>query len=117
VDFCHEDMCNDDKIHQGDVNSDDYHKEGSYFGDEIDLLQSLYDKYNSAVPLLEYLANQPEYFTHSTQWDGGFWDRKLDYLFTNQTWINGSDSTYQYETYENGLSDHVPVSVKWRIRQ
>lgn len=115
IDFCHEDACAGDEIHVGNPTSEDYHKEGSYFGNEIDLLQPLYDNYNPAVPLDHYLSNQENYFTHSTQWDGGFWDRKLDYFFTNLSWKENSDATYQIETYDNELSDHVPVSVIWEV--
>ena len=117
IDFCQEDGCEDDKIHQGNIDDADYHKEGSYFGEEIHLLQPLYDNYNSAVPLDKYLENQLGHFTHSTQWDDGFWDRKLDYIFTNKEWIIGSDSTYQEDAFEHRLSDHVPVSVEWRVEK
>ena len=116
IDFCDEDGCDDEKFHEGSPDDEDYHKEGSYFGDDIDLMQSLYDNYNSAVPLALYLADQQHYFSHSTQWDGGFWDRKLDYIFSNQEWIETSDTTYQMDTYNDALSDHVPVSVRWRVK-
>ena len=117
IDFCGEDQCSDENFHQGSPDSDTYHKEGSYFGLEIDLLQPLYDNYNPAVPLSSYLGDQLKHFTHSTDWNDGFWNRKLDYIFSNQIWIPNTDSTYQQATLNNRLSDHVPVSVKWEVQK
>jgi len=113
LDYCNEDMCEDESFHQdGD---DPEHKDGSYYVEEWDWMQPLYDNYDSAVPLNEYLADEPSYFTHSPQWDDEFWDRKLDYLFTNQSWVVGSDSTYQQAAFTRELSDHVPVTVKLEV--
>jgi len=115
LDYCYEDMCEGESFHQpGD---DPQHKEGAYYVEEWDWLDHLYSNYDPAVPLSEYLADQPSYFTHTTQWDGGWWDRKLDYLFTNMSWIPGTDSTYQQAAYDGDLSDHVAVSVKWEVVQ
>jgi len=75
-------------------------------------LEPLYEKYNPAVPLEDYLANEGAYFSHTTD-ANGFWNRKLDYLFTNRAWRAGSGLTFQ--SAENGgietmpLSDHAPV--------
>lgn len=76
-------------------------------------LEPLYERYNPAVPLEEYKANESAYFSHTTD-ANGFWNRKLDYLFTNRSWVKGSGLTYQ--SMERGgletmpLSDHAPVA-------
>ena len=112
TDFCDEDKCVGESFHG--PNDDPMHKEGSYFTEEIDWLQRVYDKYNPAVPLSDYLSDQEHYLTHTPVWDG-FWNRKLDYLFTNMNWITGTDSTYQDIIFENSLSDHVAVSAKMEV--
>lgn len=109
VDFCDEDRCPGESFHG--ANDDPYHKEGSYFGDEVTLMQTLYDEYKPALPLSRYQNNQDKYFTHSTD-EAGLWDRKLDYLFSNYEWVDNSDSTHQEA---RSLSDHAPVTAKWRI--
>jgi len=112
TDFCDEDKCAGESFHG--PNDVPMHKEGSYFTPEIDWLQIVYDNYNPAVPLSDYLSDQEHYFTHTPEWDG-FWNRKLDYLFTNMSWTTGTDSTYQDITSENNLSDHVAVSAKMEV--
>ena len=107
TDFCDEDKCPGESFHG--PNDDPKHKEGSYFTPEIDWLQHFYDAYNSAVPLEDYVVNQPHYFTETPDWNG-FYDRKLDYLFTNHKWVAGSDSTHHDASR---LSDHAPISAKW----
>lgn len=109
TDFCDEDKCSGESFHGS--HDDPKHKEGSNFTHEITWLQDLYDTYQSAVPLDEYLINQPDYFTHTTDWNGP-WNRKLDYLFTNTKWIVGSHSTHQDIV---DFSDHVAVSAKWEV--
>lgn len=94
-------------------NGDDHLTDWSDYGYEVLILKNLYDDYFPAVPINTYLVDEPSYFTHSKD-ESIPWDRKLDYLFSNQEWIDGSDSTYQ-ETME--LSDHAPVSAKWRVSQ
>ena len=91
--------------------ADDYSEEG-------DWLDSLYDSYAAAIPLERYLAEPSAHFTHTTD-KNGFWNRKLDYLFTNGSFIEGSGVTLQsasigsYETMP--LSDHAPVVVEWEV--
>lgn len=111
TDFCDEDKCPGESFHG--LNDDPKHKEGSYFAPQITWLQDLYDSYQSAVPLDEYLRNQEHYFTSTPDWNG-FWNRKIDYLFTNYQWVPGTDVTHQDIL---DLSDHIPVSVKWEVPQ
>lgn len=111
TDYCLEDMCDDESFHQpGD---DPQHKEGSYFTPEITWLQPLYNSYQPANTLQNYINNESIYFTHSPKSER-FWDRKIDYLFTNDQWISNSDSTYQDGGTFN-LSDHAPVSAEWEL--
>ena len=93
-------------------------KEGPFdaddFSEETTWLAPFYEAYQSAVPLPDYQENNAAYFTHTTNKEG-FWNRKLDYLFTNGTFVPGSDITHQgswaggVNTME--LSDHAPVTV------
>jgi endonuclease/exonuclease/phosphatase family metal-dependent hydrolase len=91
-----------------DFQADDYRGEES-------LLSGLYQKYSSAIPLDEYQANNAAHFTHTT--DGkGFWNRKLDYVFTNAVVVPGSGTTHQDASTLGidtmPLSDHAPVTVE-----
>ena len=91
--------------------ADDYSEEG-------DWLEALYDDYSAAVPLQTYLDQPEVHFTHTTD-KGGFWNRKLDYLFTSGSFVQGSAITLQsvqVGTYETmPLSDHAPVVVDWKV--
>lgn len=107
TDFCFEDMCPGESFHQpGD---DPLHKAGSDYTPEKEWLLPLYSKYIPAVALEKYLGNQEVHFTHTTR-PGHFWDRTLDYLFTNNRWVAGSDSTYQSALE---LSDHAAVGARF----
>ena len=109
IDFCDVDKRADEHFHgPGD---DPFHKEGSNFEGEVDWLQSLYNDYTPAVPLQDYLADEPHYYSHTTDWNAPY-DRKLDYLWAKKPWIAGSDSTHQDARM---LSDHAPVSAKWEV--
>lgn len=84
------------------------------FSEEEAWLDPLYDDFSSAIPLADYQADNAAYFSHTV--DGhGFWNRTLDYLFTNGTWQVGSGLVHQ--SVEQGgmetmpLSDHAPLSA------
>jgi endonuclease/exonuclease/phosphatase family metal-dependent hydrolase len=105
TDYCIQDMCTDESFHQpGD---DPLHKEGSNYTPEIHWLDTLYANYKCAVPPDVYKNNQYSCFSHTTR-GTHFWDRTLDYLFTNYQWVENSGITHQDATKE---SDHAPVSV------
>jgi endonuclease/exonuclease/phosphatase family metal-dependent hydrolase len=94
-----------------DYQADDYSEEGDY-------LVALYDRYESAIPLSEYESDNSAHFSHTT--DGnGFWNRKLDYIFTSLPVIAGSGTTHQGPTAGGldpmRLSDHAPVSVEVQL--
>jgi endonuclease/exonuclease/phosphatase family metal-dependent hydrolase len=84
------------------------------YGDKLDTLGGLYDRYEAAIPLDEYKANNEPYFTFTGREDV-FWNRKLDYLLTNRDFVDGSGLVHQsaeqggMETI--GLSDHAPVTA------
>ena len=115
-DFCEDDRCALDEC------DDDYENnliyEGSYFNhleNERDLLLPLYNDFYSAIDASNTLDATIN-FTHST-WNidednsnysssSDYWNRKLDYLFSSHSLINGN--THQ-EAHQ--LSDHAPVSA------
>jgi endonuclease/exonuclease/phosphatase family metal-dependent hydrolase len=105
TDYCMEDMCPDESYHHSYDNP--FHKDGSNYTPEQHWLDSLYASYQCAVPPDVYKMNQPAYFTHTTR-GTHFWDRTLDYLFTNYHWVENSVITHQEATKQ---SDHAPVSV------
>jgi endonuclease/exonuclease/phosphatase family metal-dependent hydrolase len=113
IDYCHVDACEDSEYHKGDEDDQEYHLEGSYFGNDIDLMYQMYNRYYPAVILDEYSKREDDYFSHSTSYTGGFWDRKIDYLFTKKNGILVNSVTHQQEAYNDELSDHVPVSAIW----
>jgi endonuclease/exonuclease/phosphatase family metal-dependent hydrolase len=86
---------------------------------ELNWLFPLYSTFQECVPLNAYRANQSAYFTHTTS-ATGFWNRRLDYLFTNLKWVEGSGVVYQsrerggYETMP--LSDHAPTAARLVLR-
>jgi len=83
------------------------------YASETDWLDDLYADYTAAIPLDDYEADNSPHFTHTTKSDG-FWNRKLDYLFTNLAVVPGSGLTHQDEGSGGlptmPLSDHAPVS-------
>jgi endonuclease/exonuclease/phosphatase family metal-dependent hydrolase len=91
-----------------DFQADDYREES-------DVLSSLYSKYATAIPLSDYASDNAAYFTHTTDGEG-FWNRKLDYIFTNLDVVDGTGTTHQDETSLGvrtmPLSDHAPLSVE-----
>jgi endonuclease/exonuclease/phosphatase family metal-dependent hydrolase len=105
TDYCIQDICPDESFHHS--GDDPMHKEGSNYTPEIHWLDTLYSNYKCAVPADIYKNNQFNYFTHTTR-GTHFWDRTLDYLFTNYQWVDNSVVTHQDATKD---SDHAPVSV------
>jgi endonuclease/exonuclease/phosphatase family metal-dependent hydrolase len=105
VDYCFQDMCPGESFHQ--TGDEPMHKEGSFYDPGIHLLDTLYALYQPALPLEDFHLNQYKNFTHTTR-GTHFWDRTLDYLFTNYHWVDHSVVTHQEATAE---SDHAPVSA------
>jgi len=107
LDYCIEDQCSGESYHTG---GDHNHKEGAYFAPEITWLSPLYQTYTPAISLSEYGNQETTHFTHSPD-DNLKLDRKLDYLWTNTSWSNGT--THQEATT---LSDHIPVTAFWAVK-
>ena len=111
TDFCMEDICNGESFHT-DADGGP-HREGSYFNNfvgEPDLVQPFYDAFYPAISLIS--TQDATHFTHSA-WNTDYsqveyWDRKLDYLFTNYQDWSSRGATYNYI---DNLSDHAPVSA------
>ena len=80
------------------------------FTGQEDYLSPLYEDYAEAIPLADYQADNAPYFTHTTLSQAldpdAFWNRRLDYLFTNAQLVAGSGRVYQ-DTM--ALSDHAPL--------
>ena len=80
---------------------------------EVGVLDPLYESYAPFVTLDDYAADNAAYYSHTV--DGrGFWNRQLDYLFTNGHWVEGSGVVHQDEGTGMAtmpLSDHAPVSA------
>ena len=91
-----------------DFQADDFSEEDAW-------LQGLYERFEPAVPLEAYAADNAPWLTHTTDGQGG-WNRKLDYLFTNTAFVAGQTITYQDESTGLAtmpLSDHAPLSARW----
>jgi endonuclease/exonuclease/phosphatase family metal-dependent hydrolase len=88
------------------------------YSSETDALDGLYSKYEPYVTTERYLTDQARYFTHTVQGprEGGFWNRTLDYLFTNGDFVDLSGTVHQDEASGGldtmQLSDHAPVEVE-----
>ncbi len=81
------------------------------FREETDWLDSLYDAYHAAIPLEDYQANNAAYFSHSTAKDE-FWNRTLDYLFSNRPMTNGAVLQNEVANIRTmDASDHAPLVV------
>ena len=110
TDFCESDKCDGVECDEDYENNEAY--QGSYFEHfegEPDILVPLYNSFNSAIDFAD--ANLPSHFTHapSTSYERNDikYDRKLDYLFTNKNWVEGTTRTHQNAWQ---ISDHTPVS-------
>lgn len=85
---------------------------------ESDWLTPLYEQYTPEVSLEDYQADNASYFSHTVDKDG-FWNRKLDYIFTNAAVVPGSGLVHQDEQRGGWstmpLSDHAPVTVELEL--
>lgn len=85
------------------------------FSEETDWLDSLYDKYESAIPLGDYQADNSRYFSHTTSKDD-FWNRTLDYVFSTEPMHDGAilqNNVGKVETMD--ASDHAPLVVEVEV--
>jgi len=82
--------------------------EANNFSKQSEWLSSIYNSQNSAITLSDYQNNNENYFTHTTD-KNGFWNRKIDYIFSDGKLKNG-------EVLQKGtmkLSDHAPIVVDY----
>jgi endonuclease/exonuclease/phosphatase family metal-dependent hydrolase len=80
--------------------------EADDFRAETEWLTPLYRDYSPAIALSDYQADNTPYFSHTTDAEG-FWNRKLDYLFTNGVLRGGY---IDQGPPERGASeDHLPT--------
>lgn len=111
TDYCIEEMCADESFHQpGDAPQ---HKEGSNYTAEMTWLSPFYNSYQADVSLDDYILNESAYFTQTTT-PGSPFDRKLDYIFTNHSFVPG---TVHFHHDMSELSDHSAVSIDFNIPQ
>jgi endonuclease/exonuclease/phosphatase family metal-dependent hydrolase len=111
TDFCMEDKCPGESFHQpGD---DPQHKPGSDYSPETEWISPIFNTYTSAISISDFKQDPTKYFTHTTR-PGHFWDRTLDYLYTNYQWKEGSAKTHQYALE---LSDHAAVSADFILKK
>lgn len=94
------------------------HTEDDNYTGEEEYLINFYTNYTSAIPLEKYQNDNNPYFTHSIANDQ-FWNRKIDYLFTNKKFVENSEITHQ-EEISGGMemmsrSDHAMLSVKFEF--
>lgn len=93
-----------------DVCPKDSEFSASDFSEETDIMLPFYE-YQPLIPLEDYAANNEDYFTFTANKDG-YWNRKLDFMFTNASFKSG----LVHLNEEQGgmatmpLSDHAPLS-------
>lgn len=99
----------DDSVCEGEFEADSY-------AAEVGWLDGLYADYDEAIELDDYAADNTPYFSHTTDGEG-FWNRRLDYLFTNASFHDGlvhqDRSRGGMETMP--LSDHAPVTATVKL--
>ncbi len=110
TDYCDADICPGEHFHA--TGDDPLHKDGSNYLPEITWTNNLYDKYEPSLPLDAYKVNQQSYFTHATD-PTIFWDRTLDYLFANRSFVPNSHKAWQELRVH---SDHAPVTALWVLK-
>lgn len=92
-----------------------------YTGQET-WMNDFYGSFESAVSLTEFQANPAPFYSFTGD-ANGFWNRTLDYLFTNAGWITGQSKVLQDSLLPDGatglpttpLSDHAPVFAKAKV--
>lgn len=85
----------------GDFDADSY-------AEETDWMMPFYKDYKPAILLEDYKKNNSNFFTHTTD-KNGYWNRKLDFIFTNGRFTPNSGKTLQ-ECMQ--ISDHAPITVE-----
>jgi endonuclease/exonuclease/phosphatase family metal-dependent hydrolase len=82
------------------------------YSEESDYLTGLYERYYTDLSLEDYAKDNPAHFTHTTS-ATGFWNRRLDYMFSNRPLTH----SVTYQSQELGgietmpVSDHAPIGA------
>ena len=106
---------------------------------KLDAMQPFFDSYQAHMPLAAYKeadeAGQSRWYTHTVappvddQGRTHFWNRTLDYIFTNTSFVGDAGEVLQSPGHGSSftssgagiiadpmlLSDHAPVLVKWSL--
>jgi endonuclease/exonuclease/phosphatase family metal-dependent hydrolase len=89
-----------------DFEADDYSAETKW-------MMPFYNCYKASIPLDKYKKNNSKYFSHTTD-KNGYWNRKVDFIFTNGSYIPDSENTFQQWMQ---VSDHAPTIVNFNTMQ
>jgi len=102
------------------INNPSYYEYG--FEGQLDYMKMFYDDYKAAISPVRYgttLATQKNFFSFTANKDG-FWNRKLDFIFTNDKFMGNSGKVHQNGNDDGlptmPLSDHAPLSVKYSLK-
>jgi len=78
--------------------------------DDPDIMLPFYE-YQPLIPLEDFAMNNEDYFTFTANKDG-FWNRKIDFMFTNANFKSGLVHIDEEHggTATMPLSDHAPLS-------
>ncbi|WP_372755958.1 endonuclease/exonuclease/phosphatase family protein [Labilibaculum sp.] len=100
--------CNfdDSACNDGEFEADNYSA-------EIKWMIPFYKNYQSAIPLDEFKRDNSKHFSHTTD-KNKFWNRKIDFLFSNKSFCLESGKTLQQWMQ---VSDHAPIIVKSNTKQ
>ncbi len=87
--------------------------------DELDYMKIFIDDFEPAISQSDYDADNTKYFSFTSD-KNGFWNRKLDYIFTNGDFVDHSGLVHQ-DISSGGaetmpLSAHAPVTVKYILK-
>jgi endonuclease/exonuclease/phosphatase family metal-dependent hydrolase len=87
--------------------------EADNYSTETEWMMPFYENYQAAIPLDEFKRDNSKHFTHTTD-KNSYWNRKLDFLFTNKSFYPKSGKTLQQWMQ---TSDHAPIIVKFNTKQ
>lgn len=85
--------------------------EADNYKSETEWMMPFYENYKVAIPLENFKENNSTHFSHTTD-KNGYWNRKVDYLFTNGSFVPTSGNTLQQWMQ---VSDHAPIVVNYKL--
>jgi len=86
--------------------------------EELPNMNIFIDSYDEAISQARYDADESKFYSFTSDKDG-FWNRKLDYVFTNGNFVENSGLVHQdistggFNTM--AVSDHAPVSATYKL--